>query len=190
MKIAGSLARASFEDSPFRKIEEMAIEMATHRVLTTFEGIVSDCESPIEEIFATALLTLSNEGGMELPVTIFPRGIAFDQFSLIELCRDKYRTVVEPQVQVCGARVDFLVSVGIFRGGRDFLGVARLVVECDGHEFHERTKQQAKRDRARDRKFQMEGLSVFRFTGSEIWNDPVGCAEQVIKWVDDKSYVK
>jgi very-short-patch-repair endonuclease len=55
-----------------------------------------------------------------------------------------------------------------------------FIIECDGHDYHERTKEQARRDRSRDRWFQLQGLMVIRFTGSEIWEDAVACAEQVI----------
>lgn len=58
----------------------------------------------------------------------------------------------------------------------------RLVVECDGHEYHERTKKQAKRDRSRDHRATLDGYDCFRFTGSEIWCDPWGCAEQISEW--------
>ncbi len=54
-----------------------------------------------------------------------------------------------------------------------------LIVECDGHEFHERTKEQAAHDRKRDRWFLEHGHTVVRFTGSEIYRDPFGCAEQL-----------
>lgn len=55
----------------------------------------------------------------------------------------------------------------------------KIVVECDGHDYHERTKEQAARDKARDRAMQRLGYTVIRFTGSEIWRDPVGCAKEV-----------
>jgi very-short-patch-repair endonuclease len=47
-----------------------------------------------------------------------------------------------------------------------------LFVECDGHDFHERTKEQAERDRAKDRAIQAAGIPILRFTGREIWRDP------------------
>jgi len=49
-----------------------------------------------------------------------------------------------------------------------------VALEFDGHEFHERTKEQARRDKARDRGLQILGWRVLRFTGSEVWRDPVG----------------
>ena len=56
-----------------------------------------------------------------------------------------------------------------------------VIVEADGHDFHERTKHQAARDRARDRYFQTRFCdrgAVLRFTGSEICRDVDSCAEQ------------
>lgn len=54
------------------------------------------------------------------------------------------------------------------------------VVECDGHDFHERTKEQARRDKKRDRFFTSQGYRVFRFAGSEIWKDADACAAEVV----------
>lgn len=58
----------------------------------------------------------------------------------------------------------------------------RLVVECDGHDYHERTKEQAAHDRGRDRRMQELGYTVFRFTGAEIHRDPIKCARQIVEW--------
>ncbi len=63
-----------------------------------------------------------------------------------------------------------------------------LAVECDGHDFHERTKAQAAHDRGRDRFMQALGYTVFRFTGSEIWRKPMECAEQIYRWAQDKAF--
>lgn len=56
-----------------------------------------------------------------------------------------------------------------------------LLVEADGHNFHERTKEQAARDRSRDRFFASRGAVVLRFTGSEIYADADGCACEVVE---------
>lgn len=58
-----------------------------------------------------------------------------------------------------------------------------VVIECDGHDFHERTKEQAAHDRGRDRWMQANGWSVLRFTGSEIHRDPHRCAEEAISFL-------
>lgn len=59
------------------------------------------------------------------------------------------------------------------------LGIA-LGVECDGHDFHDRTQQQASYDRARDREMLRAGLPVIRFTGSDIHHDADKCASDVV----------
>lgn len=84
------------------------------------------------------------------------------------------------QVHCEKSRVDFVVE----RIDVPSKGIARVVVECDGHDFHERTKEQAKKDRSRDRFFAMHDLTVLRFTGSEIYADEVGCARQVYDFLD------
>lgn len=79
-----------------------------------------------------------------------------------------------------------LVNYPVGKYRPDFLVLAeshghmfRFIVEVDGHDFHERTKEQAARDKKRDRWFQSEGYSVLRFTGSEVFRDPLDCAKQV-----------
>ena len=52
-----------------------------------------------------------------------------------------------------------------------------VAVELDGHDFHEKTKKQAEKDKRRDRVLQSHGYLVARFTGSEVYNDP----EEVIQ---------
>jgi len=61
--------------------------------------------------------------------------------------------------------------------------INKMIIECDGHNFHDRTKEQAKRDRERDRLFQKHGIAVLRFTGSEIVKDPVKCAEEFMAFI-------
>jgi hypothetical protein len=58
-----------------------------------------------------------------------------------------------------------------------------LFVECDGHDFHERTKEQAERDRSKDRAIQAAGIPVLRFTGREIWRDPLNVMIEVLKFM-------
>jgi len=77
-----------------------------------------------------------------------------------------YRTV-----SVLTYRVDFLLE----------LGVRKLAVECDGHEFHDRTKQQAAHDRARDRELLAMGIPTVRFTGSEIHHSSERCAHEAYR---------
>lgn len=75
-------------------------------------------------------------------------------------------------------RVDFAIHV---TNGKD---VSQwIAVECDGHDFHERTKEQARRDKARDRSITALGYRILRFTGSEIYRDNMACAREVHKLI-------
>lgn len=65
----------------------------------------------------------------------------------------------------------------------DGLGV---VIECDGHDWHERTKEQAIRDRRKDRLIQLRGDVIFRFTGREIHRNSERCALEVWNLVLDR----
>lgn len=104
----------------------------------------------------------------------------------------EYSLIIEKQAQIGEFRVDFLISAwteGTISGGIDGPSVGsprwrKLVVECDGHGYHERTKEQAAKDRSRDRTLTSLGFDVFRFTGSELWRDPWGCASQVYDWAE------
>lgn len=53
------------------------------------------------------------------------------------------------------------------------------VVECDGMEFHS-TTEQLSRDVAKDLSARRAGFAVFRYSGSKIYDDANGCAEQII----------
>ena len=54
----------------------------------------------------------------------------------------------------------------------------RLVVECDGFAYHS-DKTAFTKDRKRDRTMKSKGLEVLRFSGSEIFNDPVEVAYEL-----------
>lgn len=133
-------------------------------------------ESPIERLFLLALkyITRLDRASLmyvhaiyEAPLPVFPNGVPL------------YEIVISPQCELCGYRVDFLISVSDAQGRTH-----SAVVECDGHDFHERTKEQAQRDRKRDRTLQAAGYRVFRFTGSEIYRDPIAPAREILAWVD------
>ena len=51
-------------------------------------------------------------------------------------------------------------------------GTTKIAVELDGHDFHEKTKEQAAHDKAKDRFLQAKGYHVARFTGAEVFRDP------------------
>lgn len=158
---------------------EQAVSYVEGEVSASYEDAAGDTE--IEKLLFHAICTVVRVGSCEYDNVVIP-----EQFQQpVSVIQEHHRTwlIIEPQKQFEWGRVDFLLhsySWGVFTKRAE--GWHRLVVECDGHDFHERTKEQAAKDRNRDREAQLGGLPVFRFTGSEIWRDPWGCAEKVIQW--------
>jgi hypothetical protein len=62
-------------------------------------------------------------------------------------------------------------------------GSRRVAVEIDGHDFHDRTKEQASADRRRDRAFLSAGITVIRFTGSDVYRDPAPVLSEIVALV-------
>jgi very-short-patch-repair endonuclease len=121
-------------------------------------GIYERCESPAEARLCVHLLARS----MEIP------GEIFSQHPVVAGCANY--------------RADF--AIVSYEGETPF----KICVEVDGHDFHERTKEQAARDRARDRVMTLAGWRVMRFTGSEVWKNPESCAAQVADLAELLSY--
>lgn len=92
-------------------------------------------------------------------------------------------------------RVDFLFEItgnrffptddGCLRVNRKSL---RLIVEIDGHNFHERTKIQARRDKSRDRLLHKHGYMVIRYTGSEVFQDVYRVVRELAELILAKAF--
>ncbi len=54
-----------------------------------------------------------------------------------------------------------------------------IVVELDGHDFHERTKEQVRKRDRRDRDLQAAGWRLMHFSGSEFHRNPAKCVDEV-----------
>ncbi len=140
------------------------------------------CESPIEQLFLIDLVKYSNfykswifrdETGQMSPALGFRLGGWGP-------ATGNYRVMIHPQTTIqLGPdftfpeprkyRLDFLVGVYEEMSRYDEEVVKLFAVEADGHDYHERTKEQAKHDRERDRALTRAGYTVMRFTGSEIF---------------------
>ena len=90
--------------------------------------------------------------------------------------RDTYYHI-QPQEQIGKYRADFVIT---FTPDERF--IRKIVIECDGHDYHDRTKEQAERDKSRDRAISAAGMPVFRFTGRELQRDPHACVEEIIDY--------
>lgn len=153
----------------------------TARSLYHLRDLVAACESPIEETMLYALCVLCHRNAASVQYILGDR-----VFGDLDQSRSSFR--IQPQAHIEDFRVDFLITyvdlgdyVEISRNNIPTTRTIRqMVIECDGHEYHSRTKEQAMRDRQRDRVLQRNGYKVFRYTGSEIWSDVFKCAEEAI----------
>lgn len=59
----------------------------------------------------------------------------------------------------------------------------KLIVECDGFKYHN-SKEAFTRDRKRDRLYKSKGYQVIRFSGTEIWKDPVSVSSELYDFIE------
>lgn len=161
--------------------ESLADSYAEHAratFATDMEGVLARAESPIEKMMGAALLyRLSNRRHYLVSRALGPLTVHKSTIYLAS------RTLgpgvhLTQQAEVGPFRADFMltwVNEG-YPPDHEPLERVDLVIECDGHDFHERTPEQAERDRSRDRWMLAEGFTVIRFTGAEIVRNPVACA--------------
>ena len=134
------------------------------QALSEFTEAINVCESPIEAKFLVALFE-----HCEFDHMIVRTGSSVPYFGCL-----KDRLEFCPQFNIGPYRCDFAFKMTHPNGT-----MTRIIVECDGHDFHERTKEQAQRDKSRDRYLQANDWKVLRFTGSELHRDAEGCVDEV-----------
>lgn len=165
---------ADFANEAARSIGTRALEEA----LRMWSRVSRACESEIEKAFIAGILDSAD-------VCPLSEQLILHDGSSKNLEAPYPGIHIWPQTQIGKYRVDFLLIGRHFPPPNfDRPKEARIVIECDGHDFHERTKEQAERDKKRDRELIARGYTVLRFTGREIWRDPRECADQVFEQVE------
>jgi very-short-patch-repair endonuclease len=141
--------------------KELAIELALSRSADVIAPLTT-IKSPIEKMFWLGIETLTDE--IDLMV-INKRFYCMRQVEIV--CESKKY------------KVDFLL-VAVYKDELKF-----LIVECDGHEFHEKTKKQVEYDKQRERSLIKLGYKIVRFSGSEIYKDHIKCAKEALNILFD-----
>ena len=123
------------------------------------------CESPIEVILGFAYdLVLFDEGSPDI--------------------------FLQPQYEVSIDGSKFRLDFAFIAEDSELIDFKnndfKLAIECDGHEFHERTKEQVVRDNEREYLLKMDGFEVLRFSGSQIYNKPFRCARQIYDYISSR----
>lgn len=116
--------------------------------------------SPIEQIFITAFDLYQLWNSKE---NIF-------LFSQAEIITDNKRYIA-----------DFLFETDEFVNR--FNTNKKIIIECDGYEFHQKTKEQVQHDNEREYDLKMAGYEVLRFSGTQIYNNPIKCAEDTYNYI-------
>lgn len=94
----------------------------------------------------------------------------------IQLNADELDFQIEPQPDedlFDGYIPDFVIYVNNLLSG--------FVIEIDGHEWHEKTKEQARADKEKDRTYLKKGFIPIRFTGSEVYHNSKRCIDEVFE---------
>lgn len=169
------------------KFEKSDLDVLSDKIATQSEPVVQSairlqlkdfakyCDSPIEALLGAAFRFAAN--------TIHFARARATQVYLNEPTRDRPPLLpgqweMVPQFRWENYRIDFAVFVATLD--------QPVFIECDGHDFHERTKQQAARDREKDRRIQAAGIPILRFTGSQIYADPLGCGFEINTFIMDR----
>lgn len=128
---------------------------------------IEKIKSPIEQLLYLNLKYQSFYHG-DLKIKIIPQ-------YLIETRNKKYFA-------------DFLISMSEFMEMEDVMLYRgqKLIIECDGHDFHYNTKEKIEQDRIRKRNISKLGYEVIRYTGTELYRDSSKCAVEVLQLLENK----
>lgn len=131
--------------------------------------IPEECQSPIEQILYFA-------------------------FQIVSFLRDKDNQpsfYLVPQVEIMANNhryfADFMFEYEPKEMDLEPANEVQLIIECDGHEFHKATKEQIKHDNERDYDLKMAGYDVLHYSGSQIFNDPIKCANEIYDYITIKT---
>ena len=119
-----------------------------------------ECKSPIEQILLFALCSMYLEYSF-LPIYECQREI------------------------VSASGKNYFADIAVVYEGKGVEDIL-VLVECDGHEFHAKTKAQVRRDNERDYDLKMSGYDVLHYSGSQIYDDPFKCAKEILDFCNAK----
>lgn len=136
----------------------------------------SHCQSPIEIQLLRAMFAewYDYSNGYALTVVVGKDGKTAVYRPDAKTADNFPRLQIHVQCPVDQYTADFALCISL--SGRQS---QIIVVECDGHDFHAVTKEQADHDRKRDRHMTAAGIHVMRFTGSQIYQDAGKCVREL-----------
>jgi hypothetical protein len=174
--------------------------MEDSSVKGTFESLFNGLEESIQKMPGSVKEAIYNDLGRKLenlarlanechtPIEFLLAAELENDLEALNLTGPIYHEIFcQSSIWVNGKkyRVDLLINSLPYQGDEV---LPKLIIECDGHDFHEKTKEQSRSDKQRDRDLQMAGYRILRFTGSEIVKSPRRCATDIIRFMEQIFY--
>jgi hypothetical protein len=149
------------------------------------EAVASRLESPLEAAVFWALVcrVTGARAALDVP-TPGLLGAVDAKAPAVEAFGTGRSVTIWPQLDVKAGEDVYRVDLALLLADRKAGRRAFVVVELDGHDFHDRTKEQAERDRRRDRNLQALGWRVARFTGSQAHRGLVDVVEEILGFAE------
>lgn len=132
--------------------------------------VEQDMSSPIEQMFWIACHVLCKANLTEVNPDI--------EFNKKGEPERGYGIFITQQAKVGRYKVDFLFVCNDYFLPENNIP---LIVELDGHDFHDKDKKQRAYEKSRDRFLVKSGYKVLHFTGSEVVADPYRVAYEVLE---------
>lgn len=139
---------------------------------------IVDCENPMEQLMSIAMLDVGIENIN-----------SYNPFIDVVIIEKQSQIVIEGKTYYA----DFMLPVSYYKktkNGFEIDFTKNFIVEVDGHEFHQKTKEQVERDNERERALQKAGYEVIRFSGTEIYHKAFRCADEVLSFILSKCEYK
>lgn len=153
--IAIDLVRKQVELVTQWAAEQMSDEIGMHLSMrSTRPGF----DSPLEAVFDMWWQAMSRMNHIDHGITLVPQ-------KAVEVNGRRYRLdfSVEPTFDYMRVRAEYGVVWPL------------IGVELDGHDYHERTREQVIQRNERDRDLQSAGWLILHYSGSELVKDPYAC---------------
>lgn len=99
-------------------------------------------------------------------------------------CRDE-GTPAREETYIPDFRIDAVNTDLSYEAMLYGCGELNVLVELDGHDFHEKTKQQVTYRNRRDRHLQAAGWKVLHYSGAELYRDPEAVARAAYEVASD-----
>jgi hypothetical protein len=152
------------------------VERHGHEYMQRSQALRWVAESPIESVFAMwwGVITAFH------PEALQPEPLPFSLIAqqTIELVDGSVK-----RADFCLMCTDATVVTGAAKAGREWVPV---LIEIDGHTYHERTREQVTDRNQRDRDLQAAGFIVLHFSFDEVSREPHRCIAEVLSAAFDQ----